>query len=219
MNTMMSTRSISGKRRRYAWLGAALCAAAWLAVALAVPSTGPAGADTFVRQWMDALRSGGATSFWKPAALMGESATIIAVTLALTALTAWRAGLARALWLPAAVGAAYALNTVLKLAVDRPRPEYAWGIEADGASFPSGNAMLAVVLYGLAAAWLSRYGRIGRGGRAAVVLLAVMLTAAAGFSRLYFGVHYVSDIAAGYLAGGAMLLAVLACSPPKRERH
>ncbi|GIP40094.1 phosphatase PAP2 family protein [Paenibacillus sp. J31TS4] len=95
----------------------------------------------------------------------------------------------------------WGLNTLLKELFRRARPAGEHLVEASGYSFPSGNAMLAIAVYGLLGCWLWR----AVGCRAYVIWLTGALTAAVGFSRVLLGVHYPLDIAAGYLAGGAWL--------------
>lgn len=85
-----------------------------------------------------------------------------------------------------------------KLWFDRPRPLWAVFFETDP-SFPSGHATIAVAFYGYLAYILiqsfpGRYQRL-------IITLAALLIALIGFSRLYLGVHYVSDVLAGYLVG------------------
>ncbi|HET9673430.1 MAG TPA: phosphatase PAP2 family protein [Gaiellaceae bacterium] len=97
------------------------------------------------------------------------------------------------------------LNLILKLAFHRPRPEYAF-VHLDTYSFPSGHAMISTAVYGALAYLL--WGRLKRGwARPALVAGTAVLLTAIGFSRLYLGVHYFSDVLAG-VAGGAFWLAM-----------
>ncbi|MHB1163029.1 MAG: phosphatase PAP2 family protein [Minisyncoccota bacterium] len=73
-----------------------------------------------------------------------------------------------------------------------------------GFSFPSGHATISIALYGFIAFLLLRhYPRYKR----FVVLGAALLALSIGFSRLYVGVHFPSDVIAGYALGGLWLLA------------
>lgn len=90
-----------------------------------------------------------------------------------------------------------ALNQVLKELVQRPRPEGFRLAEVSGFSFPSGHSMAACAFFGLLAWMVWRYerDRVMRWGcSAAFVVLAV----AVGVSRVYLGVHYASDVVAGF---------------------
>ena len=94
-----------------------------------------------------------------------------------------------------------ALNNVLKLGFSRPRPHvFTWGTQAMSSSFPSGHAMSAAVVYGTVAYLAARLQR-RRLSRAITMLLAAVMIALISFSRLYLGVHYPSDVAAGVIVG------------------
>jgi undecaprenyl-diphosphatase len=96
---------------------------------------------------------------------------------------------------------------VAKLVFQRPRPDVPWALAFERSfSFPSGHAAHAVVLYGMAAYLASRLTRRYRAG-AVAVFSAVVLIAGTGWSRVYLGVHYPTDVAAGFAVGGIWLLA------------
>ena len=110
------------------------------------------------------------------------------------------------------------LNTVVKLFVDRTRPVLPNPVaHANGLSFPSGHAQAAVVAYsvlllvflpGLRGPW-----------RRLVILLAVVMVLGIGFSRVALGVHYASDVLAGYVLGAAWVAAMTAAFGAwRRER-
>jgi undecaprenyl-diphosphatase len=95
-------------------------------------------------------------------------------------------------------------NRVLKDAFARPRPEL-FMLETPfarpvSASFPSGHATASMVLYLVLAYLLARLG--GRGAfRWLIIGVAIVLTTLIGLSRMYLGVHYPSDVVAGYVFG------------------
>lgn len=96
---------------------------------------------------------------------------------------------------------------LMKIALDRPRPtiEVAAYIEA-GSSFPSAHAAVAVGLYGFLA-WLLWRDCERRWWHYASIAGAALLALAIGFSRIFLGVHYPSDVLAGYCLGGIFLAA------------
>lgn len=97
----------------------------------------------------------------------------------------------------------FAISEALKVAVARERPSGADPLLFGGsASFPSGHAMASFVLCGVGAYILLRTIRSWR-NRVLLVSAALTWSLAMGFSRLYLGVHYFSDVAAGFLAGAA----------------
>lgn len=97
------------------------------------------------------------------------------------------------------------LNYALKELFTRARPEGADPtLHGGGWSFPSGHAMNSLVLCGMAA-WVLLRLRPWRGAVAFQIALLLAWALAVGFSRLYVGVHYVSDVVAGFLAGAAWI--------------
>jgi undecaprenyl-diphosphatase len=106
----------------------------------------------------------------------------------------------------AMVGAA-TLDSVLKLAFHRIRPVAYYGVSPRSYSFPSGHALGSLCFYGILAAVLSD--RVtSRKQKFFIWLIAALLVASIGFSRIYLGVHYPSDVIAGYLAGAVWVTAV-----------
>jgi undecaprenyl-diphosphatase len=125
---------------------------------------------------------------------------IVAATMAMTTPPHGRR---RALLAIATLGS-IALYDVIKAVVARPRPQVGHlVITATGFSFPSGHATQSAAAYGaIALVVRARYG--ARTGRWAVGL-AVVVTATVGLSRVYLGVHWPSDVVAGWLLGTAWL--------------
>lgn len=92
------------------------------------------------------------------------------------------------------------LIITLKNIFQRQRPEPFFDIQAPTSfSFPSGHALSALCFYAVTA-WLLTWRTKNRALRAVVWAVAVLLIAGIGFSRIYLGVHYPSDVLAGYAA-------------------
>ena len=97
-----------------------------------------------------------------------------------------------------------AIDTVAKMAIDRPRPVVDHPIAtALGKSFPSGHAMGATVFYGalLVAVWPILAPR----WRRPALIATITLVLAVGTSRLFLGVHFLTDVIGGFLLGLAWL--------------
>jgi undecaprenyl-diphosphatase len=103
------------------------------------------------------------------------------------------------IFLAACVGAE-ALSEILKLMFRRARPEAFFGYaEPLTYSFPSGHSIMSACFYGVVAAILTTRMK-SRRAKIAIWTAAALLAVAVGFSRVYLGVHYPSDVLAGYAA-------------------
>lgn len=111
----------------------------------------------------------------------------------------WR----EALLVLVAVAGGQILSSTLKLGIDRPRPDLVSHlVEVQTLSFPSGHAMMAAVTYLTLGSMLA--GIVpGRTTRIFVLGVAVLITLMVGVSRIYLGVHWPSDVLAGWCAGFA----------------
>lgn len=112
------------------------------------------------------------------------------------------------------------LNVLLKHSYQRVRPHFEQPLlTLPTYSFPSGHALAATVFYGVLACYLcSRAGNARQ--RAAVAAGAALLVALVAFSRLYLGVHYLTDVLAAVLEGlGWLAVCVTAVSSLRRHRE
>jgi undecaprenyl-diphosphatase len=102
-----------------------------------------------------------------------------------------------------AVAGGQVLSSTLKVDIDRPRPELVSHlVDVASLSFPSGHAMLSAVTY-LTLGSMAARALPGRTTKIYVVALAVLTTVLVGISRIYLGVHWPSDVLAGWCAGFA----------------
>lgn len=131
-------------------------------------------------------------------------------------LAALAAGLAMRRWADAAFLAASTLAPVLNLGlkelVARPRPDTdLWLLVETGFAFPSGHSVFAASFVG-ALIWLLRRSKTFDGrpiAKCAIQTFLLLLILAVGLSRVYLGVHWPSDVIAGFLLGGLYLLLLL----------
>jgi undecaprenyl-diphosphatase len=111
----------------------------------------------------------------------------------------------------AALGAE-ALDQILKLLFDRPRPETFFGFAAPVThSFPSGHAMVSCCFFGVMAVILAARAP-SRLKRTAIFAAAAILVVLIGFSRVYLGYHYPTDVLGGYAAAVVWLAVVRTAS-------
>lgn len=106
-----------------------------------------------------------------------------------------------------AFAANFVLEVVLKLSVGRPRPDLLRLVPGRGPSFPSGHVLATVGFYGVLAA-LTWKSTPGPWRRAAAYAAATAVILGVGFSRIYLGVHWFSDVVAGFAVGTAFVLTV-----------
>ncbi|MER7716170.1 phosphatase PAP2 family protein [Streptomyces flaveolus] len=116
-----------------------------------------------------------------------------------------------AVWLAATCLVGSLLQQLLKAAVDRPRPVWPDPVDsAHFAAFPSGHAMTATFVCGLLVWLLHRYGA-PRGPRLTALAAAAISVAGVGVTRVWLGVHWPTDVVAGWLLGALVVaVAVLA---------
>jgi membrane-associated phospholipid phosphatase len=162
--------------------------------------------DTFANPFLHSISSPLLDAVMNGVTSLG-SVPIVGVLLVLAVVLLLYRGLrAEALFLAAAIGGSVALNGTMKVIVSRPRPALPWANVLPDYSFPSGHSMNSLVFY-LAIAMIvwARYGQ--RAGGVAVAV-ALIIAVAVGFSRVYLGYHYPSDVIGGFAAGLAWLFIV-----------
>lgn len=146
--------------------------------------------------------------FWMEEAVrdmtsLGSAAVLIFITAVVIFYLMIAGRMAGAMFVLMAVAGGQFLSSVLKLGVDRPRPELVSHLaDVHTLSFPSGHAMMSAVTYLTLGALLARVVR-GRALRIYVLGVAVLATFLVGASRVYLGVHWPSDVLAGWCAGAA----------------
>lgn len=125
-----------------------------------------------------------------------------------------------AIWLTIAVGGSVILDVSLKLGFHRTRPVPFIGVAPLTYSFPSGHALSSFCFYGVLAGLICA--RIqSRTIRILVWTASAALVLAIGLSRIYLGVHYPTDVIAGYIAAAAWVSTLLFAVRAKRhaKRH
>ncbi|MGZ9151572.1 MAG: phosphatase PAP2 family protein [Nitrospira sp.] len=110
---------------------------------------------------------------------------------------------ATALWVATAVSGGVMLSNLLKFTFERPRPDVVpHAVRVFTTSFPSGHATLSAITYLTLGALLASLHESVR-FKVYFLGLAILLTVAVGISRLYLGVHYPTDVLAGWCIGAA----------------
>lgn len=157
--------------------------------------------DDAVLRWVGAHHTPALDSIMLEITALGTgSSVLMMVAVAALFLGLTRHRYSAALLLAATAGGGL-LNIVLKNYFERPRPHvFEWGTRALSSSFPSGHAMTATIVYTTVAYLAARLQkRIWE--RVLTLLLAALVILAISASRVYLGVHYPSDVAAGMIIG------------------
>ena len=149
------------------------------------------------------------TTFFLIVTALGSIEAMVLLGVVVVAVLTWgRRWVFLGSWLAAVAGSAV-LNQLLKGLFERPRPYFEHPLLVETSySFPSGHAMESFVVYGMLAYFAVLALRSWK-ARVAVVFGAALLVVLIGFSRMYLGVHYFSDVLAGYAAGGVWLSALI----------
>lgn len=168
------------------------------------------GWDERFARWIHDESSPPLVSLFEVLTIAGSTVFLLAVVLTASALLAARRRWSHvALMLFAFAGGA-ALNSALKAAFARERPPFAdeYSGAVDAFSFPSAHASASIATYGALAFVLLRDLR-SRRARVACVAALLGLVVLIGFSRLYLGVHYLSDVLVGLSLGLGWLMVCL----------
>ena len=191
-------------------------AAGFAALSYIITVSGSVSWDDPVREWFYSVRSPGLTTLMEGITNVGSWTTIALVVLLLLIYPATRNDLG----FPA-LGAALltqAIKFMIKNLVDRPRPDASlFLVPESGFSFPSGHAFTSLAVYGIififALCYLEKNGK-----RTALLIASGILAIAIGISRIYLGVHFPSDVAAGWC--GAMFVCgfIMLVHPAVRDR-
>jgi membrane-associated phospholipid phosphatase len=186
-------------------LGSGVVAAiVFLVLAYAAGGSHPVAVDHVVAAWARHLDSPLMDRSMRTLTAAGSFPAIAAFIAAVALWTVRRGRWKLAVLLAGTASLAQGLNALLKLFFQRARPEIA-GIPIPGSySFPSGHAMVSVAAYGLAAMIIiTLRPRL----RPWLLLAAPVWILLIGFSRIYLGVHWATDVLAGFAAGSLLLLA------------
>ena len=170
----------------------------WLIVALRTPGNlsdpiGPAWVEEMMRDFT----------------ALGSTGVLTVTVLAIAGFLAMTRKGHAALFVLVSVAGGVLISQTMKWAYARPRPDLVpHGAEVFTASFPSGHSMMSAVVYLTLGALLART-QPDRAVKSYILVIAVMLTVLVGASRVYLGVHWPTDVLAGWTLGGLWALICL----------
>lgn len=170
----------------------------WLIVALRTPGdladpVGPAWLEEMMRDFT----------------AMGSTGVLTLMVLTTAGFLAMTGKGLAALYVLASVAGGVLISQAMKWSYARPRPDLVpHGAEVFSASFPSGHSMMSAVVYLTLGALLART-QTDRGVKIYILVMAVVVTVLVGASRVYLGVHWPTDVLAGWALGGVWALICL----------
>ncbi len=176
--------------------------------------------DQHLAVWLHAHATPRFTSMMFVITAFGSAPVVGGITVLVAALLTGKRDWDRLLTLALSVPGGNLINLLMKELFQRPRPSFKEAfVHLTSYSFPSGHAMTSVLLYGLltvfAVQTLQRWN-----WRVSSVLAGVILIGLIGFSRLYLGAHYLSDVLGGTVEGIAWLtLCLTAVGTLRRARE
>ena len=186
------------------FVGFVLCTLAFVGLSDEVREMDTLPFDTAVLNLVHGMNNYFLDTFMPIATDIGGVVGVVAITLIMTALFVYKNEQRRALMVSITVAGAVGINLILKSVFERARPDL-WEtlVREPGFSFPSGHAMASAALGAaiVVALWDSRW-------RWWAFTAATFYIVFVGFSRLYLGVHYPTDILAGWLVSGGWVMAV-----------
>jgi membrane protein YqaA with SNARE-associated domain/membrane-associated phospholipid phosphatase len=153
--------------------------------------------DMIVGNWIITCRSGPLTLLMREITVLGSTGWVIGLIIVITAAGFYFRKHRSILALNLDVLGALGLSELLKGTFHRSRPPLPWFTSAGGYSFPSGHALISLALYGFLAYLIfrnSQWPRLRYGLVISLILLPILI----GISRVYLGVHYPSDVLAGW---------------------
>ena len=194
------------------WIVVSALAAGFTAVLEDVlEGDGIAAVDRPALRWLATHRDLWLTRTLRVVTIAGNPAMLAALTVMVCVVATWW----RRTWLPAVIGLVGAggiglIVITAKALVGRNRPPSPYAvIAANGSSFPSGHATGTAAVALLCAWMFTRWVITAWAGKVAVWATAIGVIGVVGFSRVYLGVHWISDVLAGWLLGAAWAGAVM----------
>lgn len=181
---------------------------AFLDLAEALHENSPAlgEADQIAHEWAVYFHTRSATGLFVALTILGTPVGLGVIVAIVCGIAVLRGRRYRAIYLAVTATIGGLLNSALKDLFERARPDLSVALrEASGFSFPSGHAMGATIVFG-ALAYLAYRMTWPWKGRAAAIAGCLTLALGIAASRIYLGVHWISDIAAGIFAGSVWVV-------------
>ena len=199
------------------WLLVAALALLFVALLTIIRPAGHiVGVDLAVAQWVSSDRSSAGITFFTAVSVIGSARGLVPIALVLAGYL-YRRGGARPVWVLALtmLGASL-LYLAVNVPVERARPPLGMRLYEDAAwSFPSGHSTQAAAFWLVTAVLVT----VDRSRRTRLVAWSIATVAIGliGFSRIYLGAHWTTDVLGGFSLGGCWVATILAVRPRLRD--
>lgn len=162
------------------------------------------GFDFYIYNLLTIIISPTLTVIMKSITVLGNTTTIVALCVVLLLFKTTRIPYGYPITITVSLSSL--INNIIKLIVARQRPSIWQMVVETSYSFPSGHAMVSASLYTFLILIILKQKKSIK--RTILISLLVLLTGLIGISRVYLGVHYISDVLAGFILGIAVSLLV-----------
>jgi len=197
--------AITGKVK---FLSLAALAAFFLVIAVAVANGKTANFDIGVSNYIYSLRNPAATAIMHGISSVSSTPATGLLTAVVIAAFWFKNRRKTALFFGATLLVSVIANNAIKYSVHRFRPDISPLEDASFYSFPSGHSMNSLVFYGTLL-YIAHKSIKNKQLLAVLDAIAIIFVAFVGFSRVYLGAHYPTDVAAGFVAGTCVLSAAI----------
>lgn len=160
--------------------------------------------DSAIYNFLIGLRCKGLDIYFKWITKLGNTMTILCIVVLLLIYLEKK----YAVMLGISTISSVVINTIIKYIIRRPRPAHLRLITQGGYSFPSGHSMISICVYGFLIYLIYKEVR-DKKLKIALITFFSFLIISIGLSRIYVGVHYPSDVLAGYLLASSMLIIIV----------
>jgi len=157
--------------------------------------------DAGISRWILSLATEDGSQFFYLITLLGSSWFIALASLLVSTWLVWHKRWLQLATFILGVGGGILLNVLLKIFFLRPRPDFPIAFyHESGYSFPSGHAMLSILFYGMTAYLIASQSHSWK-TQIRLGITALTLSFLIGFSRIFLGMHYLTDVLGGWSAG------------------
>ncbi|GAF64576.1 hypothetical protein BTS2_1469 [Bacillus sp. TS-2] len=163
--------------------------------------------DTVVFEWLSFFDWPFVWTFMESITEFGAASVLTILTILLVIILLFTKKFKWALLLSLTMITGSILNRILKITIVRERPDILLQYDGFGYSYPSNHSMMSLLLYGFIILLFLRFFKPSHWRLIGILLLSILIIVI-GLSRIYLGVHYSTDVVAGFILGLLLLIIV-----------